>query len=54
MHLVDGVNINYRLGIKPDGTPYYSNSAGSSYTLLHLGNYNSYSPTLTGTGATGT
>lgn len=27
---------------------------GSWYTLLHAGNYNSYSPTLTGTGASGT
>ena len=32
--LVDGVNTNYRLGIKPDGTPYYSNSASSSYAIL--------------------
>ena len=27
---------------------------GNWYTLLHSGNYNSYSPTLTGTGASGT
>jgi hypothetical protein len=27
---------------------------GSWYTLIHAGNYNSYSPTLTGTGASGT
>ena len=31
-----------------------STSWGNWYTLLHSGNYNSYSPTLTGTGASGT
>lgn len=29
-------------------------TAGTSYTVLHSNNYNSYSPTLAGTGATGT
>ena len=28
--------------------------SGSNYTVLHAGNYSSYSPTLSGTGATGT
>lgn len=31
-----------------------SGNWGNWYTLLHSGNYNSYSPTLTGTGASGT
>jgi len=31
-----------------------SYGGGSEYTVLHSGNYNSYTPTLTGTGASGT
>ena len=33
---------------------YYRHNAGTDYLLVHAGNYNSYSPTLTGTGASGT
>lgn len=34
--------------------PYYSPNGTHIYLLLHSGNYNSYAPTLTGTGASGT
>ena len=37
------------IGITDNGTPHYNGN-----TLIHAGNYNSYSPTLTGTGASGT
>ena len=37
------------IGITDKGTPHYNGN-----TLLHAGNYNSYTPTLTGTGASGT
>ena len=40
------------IGVKDDGTPFYYN--GAVRTLLHSGNYNSYTPKLDGTGATGT
>lgn len=36
------------------GVPSVYLGSGSNQTLIHSGNYNSYSPTLTGTGATGT
>ena len=39
------------LGMKSDGPAYYKDKA---YKILHDGNYNSYSPTLTGGGASGT
>ena len=41
------------LGVSNENT-FYFRYDGKSYTVLHSGNYNSYSPTLTGVGATGT
>lgn len=46
--IFDSTSSKY-LGIKTDGTPHYQGN-----TLLHAGNYNSYAPTKTGTGASGT
>ena len=47
-------SVNTQLGLT-SGIPYYSpDNGGTKYTLLHSGNYNSYAPTLTGTGASGT
>ena len=45
-----------RIGITDSGNPeYWTDYNGSNrYTLIHSGNYNSYTPTLTGTGASGT
>lgn len=45
-----------KIGIRhSDNTPVYSpNNFITIHTLLHSGNYNSYAPTLTGTGASGT
>ena len=45
-----------KIGIRhSDNTPVYSpNNFSTIHTLLHSGNYNSYAPTLTGTGASGT
>lgn len=43
------------LGFESANTPvFYNIDASAYYTLLHSGNYNSYAPTLTGTGASGT
>ena len=43
------------LGFNGVNTPMYiPKEANPIYTLIHSGNYNSYSPTLTGTGASGT
>lgn len=39
---------SHRLGINNDGVAFYD-----SNTLLHSGNYNTYSPSLTGAGASG-
>lgn len=45
---------NTQLGLT-SGIPYYSPDNGKTrYTLIHSGNYNTYAPTLTGTGASGT
>ena len=42
------------LGVDVSGTPFYGALSGTGkYALLHSGNYNSYSPKLDGTGATG-
>lgn len=55
----DGSNrYNLQIGAGLSGDPKYRitniNGAGTWYTLLSAYNYNSYSPTLTGTGASGT
>ena len=43
------------LGFESAKTPvFYNSDASVYYTFLHSGNYNSYAPTLTGTGASGT
>ena len=42
------------LGITNTGEPVYLNNNANTFPILHSGNYNSYSPTLTGVGATGT
>ena len=43
------------LGVDVNGTPFYGALSGTGkYALLHSGNYNSYSPKLDGTGASGT
>ena len=42
------------LGVDVNGTPFYGAISGTmKYALIHSGNYNSYSPKLDGTGATG-
>lgn len=41
-------------GFKAANTPTYFDNSFNPYILLHSGNYNSYAPTLTGTGASGT
>lgn len=46
-------NKNRYLGVSNENKLYFQYDA-ISYTVLHSGNYNSYSPTLTGVGATGT
>lgn len=43
---------DYSLCVRDNGTPCFYN--GKYNTLIHSDNYNSYAPTLTGTGATGT
>ena len=43
------INGSNYLSVKNEGTPTYNGN-----TLIHAGNYNSYTPTLTGTGASGT
>lgn len=47
------VDVGY-LGVVGEGVPVYLNSGGNQFNLLHAGNFNSYAPTLTGTGASGT
>ena len=42
------------LGVATDFTPRYMDAGGNSHILLHANNFNSYAPTLTGTGASGT
>ena len=41
-------------GFMEANKPLYISSTGAGLDLLHSGNYNSYTPTLTGTGASGT
>lgn len=45
-----------RIGVDDSGIPRYQSNTNSStrQTLLHSGNYNGYSPSLTGLGASGT
>ena len=52
----DSVGNTYgHLGFNGVNTPMYiPKEANTVYTLLHAGNFNSYAPTLTGTGASGT
>lgn len=47
------VKLGY-LGFNGVDTPSFYPTSGSAQTLLHAGNYNTYAPTLTGTGASGT
>ena len=42
------------LGVSADSTPRFMDANGVAQLLLHEGNFNTYAPTLTGTGASGT
>ena len=54
LQFISGETYLGALGFKGLNDPYFRTAEGRFNTLIHSGNYNSYSPKLDGTGATGT
>ena len=54
LQFISGETYLGALGFKGLNDPYFRTAEGTFNTLIHSGNYNSYSPKLDGTGASGT